>query len=80
MSANNNREGLKASDWAEPIIPNDPRYLPPKTLRDEFAMAALTALAAKDGDAIGPYWTHEDKAIAAYRYADAMLEARKVKP
>ena len=53
---------------------------PTRTLRDEFAMAALTALAAKDGDAIGPYWTHEDKAIAAYRYADAMLEARKVKP
>ena len=78
MSANNNREGLKASDWAEPIIPNDPRYLPPKTLHDEFAMAALTALIAKDTDPSPENVTA--LASAAYLFAAAMLEARKVKP
>ena len=75
MSANNNREGLKASDWAEPIIPNDPRYLPPKTLRDEFAMAALTGLLASD--------VQDGAAVFAklsYVLADAMLEARKERP
>ena len=46
------------------------------TLRDRFAMAALTGFMAS-GDAA----TGNDRAIAqlAYRFADAMLEARKEK-
>lgn len=42
------------------------------TLRDEFAMAALTGLLS-DPTSSGP----EGCATAAYLYADAMMEARK---
>lgn len=45
---------------------------PVKTLRDEFAMAALTGLLAHDGDG-DPY----GDAAKAYATADAMLAARK---
>lgn len=58
-------------------------------LRDDFAMAALTGLLAKDqvlrlagnggGGAIGTT-TPELAARDAYRFADAMLETRKVRP
>ena len=41
------------------------------TLRDRFAMAALTGLIANDEEAI---------AKAAYRLADAMLKARIARP
>jgi len=47
---------------------------PDKTLRDEFAMAALTGLLA------GAYSeSPSDKitALAAYKLADAMMEARE---
>jgi hypothetical protein len=44
-----------------------------KTLRDEIAMAALTGFAANPNNAAGT----EESAQWAYRYADAMMEARK---
>ena len=42
----------------------------PKTLRDEFAMAALAGLAAG-------HYPHQAAAVLAYEYADKMMEARK---
>lgn len=48
----------------------------PKTLRDEFAMAALTGLVTKDCDPLGFRWDCEARVKVAYRYADAMLTAR----
>lgn len=51
------------------------------TLRDRFAMAALTGLLAKHGDAgwcpSGEVTSIEGAAETAYAYANAMLEARK---
>jgi hypothetical protein len=49
---------------------------PVKTLRDEFAMAALTGLLAMGADG---GWSAEPGAYAkrAYAYADAMLAARE---
>jgi len=44
-----------------------------KTLRDEFAGLALTGFAANPNNAAGT----EESAQWAYRYADAMMEARK---
>ena len=44
------------------------------TLRDQFAMAALTALATGSSDAAAMY-----AARSAYIFADAMLKARKEK-
>lgn len=41
------------------------------TLRDQFAMAALTGMLARGFDA-------RPRAQVAYEYADAMLEARAV--
>ena len=41
------------------------------TLRDRFAMAAMTALIARD-----KYLTRQTS-VESYRYADAMLEARQ---
>jgi hypothetical protein len=42
------------------------------TLRDQFAMAALTGLLANPDAA-----KYKDRAEVAYNYADAMMEARK---
>lgn len=51
------------------------------SLRDEFAMAALTGILAYPGDAYSGSAhnnsTPEGVAREAYRYADAMLKARK---
>jgi len=47
------------------------------TLRDQFAMAALTGLVSSLGDTDNEYFMF---AGDAYLLADAMLEARKVKP
>jgi len=44
------------------------------TLRDKFAMAALTGLISRAPDFMFP-----DLSQKAYRFADAMLEARKEK-
>lgn len=58
------------------------------TLRDQFAMAALTGLLATP-EPEGSVWPHgvstDDQIMAylarkAYSYASAMVEARKVKP
>lgn len=52
-----------------------------KALRDQFAMAALTGLLAKHGDAgwceSGEVTSIPGAAETVYEYADAMLEARK---
>lgn len=47
----------------------------PETMRDRFAMAALTGLIMHGGD----NWCSgmSDAVAMAYRYADAMMEARK---
>jgi len=45
---------------------------PRLTLRDQFAMAAMTGLLS-DPSSSGP----DGAAMVAYKYADAMLEARK---
>lgn len=44
------------------------------TLRDQFAMAALTGLLSTSH---GQAESVVDQADTAYRYADAMMEARK---
>ena len=44
------------------------------TLRDQFAMAALTGLISRAPDFMFP-----DLSQKAYRFADAMVEARKEK-
>jgi len=54
------------------IVQNAP-VLETKTLRDEFAMAALTGFVANPNNIAGT----EESAQWAYRYADAMIEARK---
>lgn len=46
-------------------------------LRDQLAMSALTGLLAYPN---GDFKTHEHWAEDAYAFADAMIEARKVKP
>jgi hypothetical protein len=46
------------------------------TLRDQFAMAALTGFMGSGDCATG---NHDAAARLAYRFADAMLEARKEK-
>lgn len=60
------------------MLPNDnfgTIRQPTKTLRDEFAMAALTGMLS--ANRLG----HADKeAERAYAFADAMLAAREVKP
>jgi hypothetical protein len=43
-------------------------------LRDQFAMAALTGLISRASDFMFP-----DLSQKAYRFADAMIEARKAK-
>lgn len=75
MSANNNREGVKGGavtyeGFTEVFLRHDV-----KTLRDEFAIAALTGILARSSR------TQNDEAVAedAYEIADAMLEARKAK-
>ena len=57
----------------EGFIPQAPPGPPYLTLRDQFAMAALTGvLANPENDS----FEHEAFAIEAYRYADAMMKAR----
>jgi hypothetical protein len=51
-----------------------------KTLRDEFAMAALTAIVSNEGDSFMYDYTAGKVAERAYGIADAMLAARAVKP
>ena len=51
----------------------DSSFWETKTLRDEFAMVALTGFAANPNNAAGT----EESAQWAYRYADAMMEARR---
>lgn len=51
-------------------------------IRDQFAMAALTGMIASEGDLVDEgcaFYTPENAAERAYIFADAMLEARKVK-
>jgi hypothetical protein len=45
-----------------------------KCLRDEFAMAALTGFLCCD---IRDEWDKNNLAATSYKYADAMMEARK---
>jgi hypothetical protein len=64
---------IDPADW--PDLPQPVKFTvrePRLTLRDQFAMAALTGLLS-DPTSSGP----EGCATAAYLYADAMMEARK---
>jgi hypothetical protein len=49
-------------------------YIEQVTMRDQFAMAALTGLISRAPDFMFP-----DLSQKAYRFADAMVEARKEK-
>ena len=51
-------------------------FLQQTTLRDQFAMAALTGFMGSGDCATG---NHDAAARLAYRFADAMLEERKKK-
>jgi hypothetical protein len=59
-----------------PYIPDKPA-LTALTLRDQFAMAALTGILAKGAPNKG--WKESDMANLTYRLADAMLVAREKK-
>jgi hypothetical protein len=47
-----------------------------KTLRDEYAMVALTGLVTRDSARDGRRSDIESDAVLAYRYADAMMAER----
>lgn len=52
------------------------------TLRDQFAMVALTGMIASEGNLVDEgcaFYTPSNAAERAYIFADSMLEARKVK-
>lgn len=52
------------------------------TIRDQFAMAALTGMISSEGNLVDEgcaFYTPSNAAERAYFFADAMLEARKVK-
>jgi len=72
------KEALKDAEFVMPTIETIGGEV--KTLRDEFAMAALTGIVAKIPFAeyeVGDYVESYDAASrGAYEYADAMLEAR----
>jgi hypothetical protein len=51
-----------------------------KNLRDEFAMAGLTGVMANTGHAQAAGGNSASIAKACYSLADAMMEARKIKP
>ena len=51
-------------------------YIEQVTMRDQFAMAALIGFMGSGDCATG---NHDATARLAYRFADAMLEARKEK-
>lgn len=53
-------------------VPPAPEEPPVMTLRDQFAMAALTAMSEFYVD-----HSYDESAVSAYKQADAMLEARK---
>ena len=65
--------------WGGNVVARSPtKEMEPKTLRDEFAMAALTGLLAntwKEAETL----TAVTAAIEAYVFADAMLAARQPK-
>ena len=58
---------------AEYVEPQESNEAPQLTLRDQFAMAALTGFIASADETMKP----EAYAIAAYMAADAMMKARK---
>lgn len=49
----------------------------PKTLRDEFALGAMTGICFNWAELPTDHWASGDIAFEAYRIADAMMEARK---
>lgn len=50
--------------------------VPAVTLRDQFAIAALGGLLASESPDNGQYQEPNQAAVAAYLYADAMMECR----
>lgn len=65
---------IHTPDGFIPQAPPGPPYL---TLRDQFAMAALSGLLAyADGDRLSERWDHNDFPEEAYSYADAMMKVR----
>lgn len=53
------------------------RREPVRTLRDEFAMAALAGMLADPAVQVGRSTQNDPLAKAAYQIADAMLKARE---
>lgn len=62
-----------------PYYPQGASFEAQKTLRDEFAIAALTGLIGGRKDFSHPEMTTKFIAEVAYEFADAMLEARRAK-
>jgi hypothetical protein len=61
---------------AQKAVDSEPAVEPPKTLRDEFAMAALQGMLANSNTSFADN-SPTRIAAASYDLADAMLEARK---
>ena len=57
-------------EYAEHYAPNE---APQLTMRDQFAMAALTGLIARAGE----YASTDAFVSSAYKFADAMMKARE---
>lgn len=66
------------------VIIASEQHVPPETLRDRFAMAAITGLLACEVSEDNTYTNHSGEtrehwlAVSAYEIADAMMERRKL--
>lgn len=64
--------------WPEPHLPPTGGYYIGPSLRDQFAMSALTGLLAVETNSKAFDGDSSELAKCAYRLADAMLKAREL--
>lgn len=77
FTAEREREpGPRVRNRATPETPTT-QPEPPKTLRDEFAMAALMGLSGMCDNTGMASWLANDAAVRSYELADAMMAERK---